>query len=150
MLTRLIRATSFLFPFILLAGCSSMAPESGSLTDLQTSSWVLNKLPGHSFDTDRRPTLRFNDEGNIEGYSGCNSYTASVSVNTDDIRITDIYGTKRLCKDSAMTFEAEFLDALTRARMWNVEGKILNLKSSSGDVIMKFGRLGNPARPITN
>lgn len=57
------------------------------------------------------------------GHAGCNSWTAGVVLREDQIDITNIVTTKKMCPKPRMTSEEAFLTTLKSAQRWRTDDK---------------------------
>jgi heat shock protein HslJ len=57
------------------------------------------------------------------GSAGCNSWTATVVLREDQIDITNIATTRKMCPKPRMTSEQAFLTSLKSAERWRVDDK---------------------------
>jgi len=57
------------------------------------------------------------------GNAGCNSWSANVVLREDQIDITNIVTTRKMCPKPRMTSEAAFLTSLKSAQRWRVDEK---------------------------
>jgi len=128
----------------ILTGCSAMAPnDMGTASDVQGSDWALNELVGFNIDTDRRPTLRFKSETQVQGFSGCNSFTGGALVGQNTIEFQDMILTMRSCRNSAMEMESSYIDALGKVTSWEIDIHMLRLKNSDGKTLLRYRRMGS-------
>jgi heat shock protein HslJ len=63
-------------------------------------------------------TIAFTDATTLNGFAGCNTFTAEYTTDGDRITIRAIVATRRLCDDNLMTIEAAYFDALGRVNRW--------------------------------
>lgn len=85
-------------------------------------------------------TASFKD-GAISGSSGCNSYTASYELGSDNsIKISDqIVLTLRACTDTDISGqESQFIQQLPRISEFALDGTRLTLSDDSGETLMVF------------
>jgi heat shock protein HslJ len=57
------------------------------------------------------------------GSAGCNSWTAGVVLREDQIDITNIVTTRKMCPKPRMTSEEAFLTTLKSAQRWRIDDK---------------------------
>jgi heat shock protein HslJ len=57
------------------------------------------------------------------GNAGCNSWTAGVVLREDQIDITNIVTTRKICPKPRMTSEEAFLTTLKSAQRWRIDDK---------------------------
>lgn len=124
---------------LLLLGCDSTKPAQNDTTASTgaalTGEWVLREFPGHDFDADNPPTVRFEEEGRVSGFSGCNRFSGTYSGWPDTLTFGPLVTTRMACPGDNV--EAAFhavLDAddLT-ARLANQE---LTLRAGVGELTL--------------
>lgn len=72
---------------------------------------------------EKKVHLMFMDEGQLNGFSGCNRYFSGYSIKNQQINIGPIAGTMAMCPD--MEIESKFLDGLTKTATYlQVENKL--------------------------
>ena len=95
--------------------------------------WVLKKMDAtDKFFYKKQVYLKFESQGRVVGYGGCNSiegaYTLVKSQNT--IRIHSIGHTELLCEDIEQEFN--FIKTIEKARRYKISGNHLTLTTDSG------------------
>ena len=78
-------------------------------------------------------TARF-EAGRVGGSAGCNTYTASYTLNGSAIEIGPAISTRMACQSppGRMEQEAAYLAALQTARVYRIEGSRLTLETADG------------------
>jgi heat shock protein HslJ len=132
---------------LILAACTSSAPEAGSGGNLAGTSWVVTGYDDGSQNmTDvlagTTLTANFGEDGNLAGNSGCNEYSGPYKVTGSQIGIGPLSSTRKACSDPAgvMGQEAQYLAALDNAEVFVVTGNNLELREVDGTVTAKFTR----------
>jgi heat shock protein HslJ len=89
-------------------------------------------------------TAQFGADGRVTGNTGCNTYFAGYMITGDVIAIDAPGSTRRACMtpDGLMAQEARFLQSLASATRYRVSGNRLELRNSSGALLVLFGRAG--------
>ena len=75
-------------------------------------------------------TLEFQQDGGglrMSGKSGCNRYTAGVTVSGDTLTLSAIAGTRMMCPDPQMAVEDAYLKALDSVSRYEEQGDQLLL-----------------------
>lgn len=96
--------------------------------------WVLQSLPGTANiagNGGRMPDLRFADDGNAGGFSGCNSLGGPYTVSRDSLRIGPLAMTMMACPDG-MEVERAYASALDRVVRFERQDATLDLFDASG------------------
>ena len=119
-------------------GQSSSATQEVTIsTHLNTPVvWVLDRLGDQELLPGTIITLQFL-EGQIAGYSGCNTYNGTYSAvpnedGTYSVTITGLTSTAMACPETAMLQESTYLATLPTILAAQIQGNILNLISSTG------------------
>lgn len=95
-----------------------------------------------------RPTLTLDGRSELSGFTGCNRLTGRFAARGDVFLTAGLGLTKRVCVDgAAMEVEAALLGRLNRLTRYTLEGDLLTLKGSAGEVLLRrtSPRLGLPA-----
>jgi heat shock protein HslJ len=84
-------------------------------------------------------TARF-EAGRVGGSAGCNTYTASYTLNGSAIEIRPAISTRMACPSppGRMEQEAAYLAALQTARVYRIEGSRLTLETADGARVASF------------
>ncbi len=131
--------TNRYFLFFILALVLS-ACQTRSQTVLTGSTWSLNLLNGHSLVPGSHIEVQF-DQDNLSGFSGCNSYGGSFQISGDHFLVGDeIAATAMACltPEGVNEQEREYLKALREAATYTVSGNHLEIKDSSGNLLLVF------------
>lgn len=71
--------------------------------------------------------------GTVSGSAGCNTYSASYTINGDGLTIGPAATTRKMCpEEGVMEQEQQFLAALETAAMWQAEAGKLELRRADG------------------
>jgi putative lipoprotein len=112
---------------MLVAPAAPPATPDASLTNTY---WKLVGIGGESYrhqSRNREPHVRFGKrEGSVTGFTGCNSFTGSYSVDGDALGLGEIAATQRACIEG-MDVERRFLEALRQADRYEISGDTLKL-----------------------
>ena len=116
-------------------GQSSSATQEVTIsTHLNTPViWILDQLGGQGLVPGTIITLQFL-EGQIAGFSGCNTYTGTYSAvpnedSTYGVTITGLTTTKMACPETTMLQESTYLATLPTVLAAQIQGNLLNLTS---------------------
>ncbi len=101
---------------------------------LANTFWRATQVDGQTVLAGTNLTANFGAGGGLQGSSGCNTYSASYSVNGENLSISPPSGTSRLCADppGIMEQETAFLNALVSASSFSLEGQQLYLAHAGG------------------
>jgi heat shock protein HslJ len=108
------------------------------------ATWELTELDGRTPPEGaggRRATLIFErDSARAGGFSGCNSYGGSYTLDGATLRFGAIVMTRMAC-DRGMDLEQQLARALERAEGYELAGGELRLRDANG-VVARFRRAG--------
>ncbi|MGE5602471.1 MAG: META domain-containing protein, partial [Nitrososphaerales archaeon] len=90
-------------------------------------------------------TAVFDDKGQVSGNAGCNSYNAPYTVDSDKIKIGPAVTTRKACEAAIMAQETAYLNALTKAATYKVEGTKLTLRDADGAAMAGYAQAPAPA-----
>ena len=123
-------------------GCQSGAPAASSTATflLGGTGWRAVEIEGRATDPEVASTLAFEGDQRASGSTGCNRYTAPLSVTGTSIRLDVIAMTRRACPPAVMDQETRFTVALEAARGYRQEGDGLTLLDEQGRPLLRFTR----------
>ncbi len=112
--------------------------------------WVLRQLNGQVPVNNSLITLQFKGS-TVEGFSGCNTYSATVQYSGTSLIFTNVAYGKKACSSppGVMQQESAYLNALTLVRSFRLEQGQLLLLDQSGQLILGYqagviGRIYGP------
>lgn len=125
-----------------LAGCCRISTEPGaSATNktLEGVSWRLGALttvkgPQIPTGSSRPVTTRF-EAGQVSGFSGCNNFTGSYTIDGDRVTFGRLAATMMACPEPEMAFESAFHEAFSGTLRYSIRADQLSLITESGTVI---------------
>ena len=106
--------------------------ETGSV---KGTTWRLSSLGGEDAATGVVSTLTFNDDNNISGNGGCNSFGGQATFDGVKLNFSDVFSTMMACEQPKMEQEAAFLAAVAKTASYTVEGATLTLLDGSGTAV---------------
>jgi putative lipoprotein len=116
-----------------IAGCSS-GDAATQPPNLSGTTWRVIEIAGEPTYGSNPPTISFRN-GRIRGDSGCNTFTADVTLEQMSIDVGSISSTLRLCEGDVATTETLFMRALIGANAMSFDEKgNLVLNGDGGDV----------------
>ncbi|MEX1108170.1 MAG: META domain-containing protein [Dongiaceae bacterium] len=101
-------------------------------------SWVLEDIEGIGPIEGTDVSLRFNPLGTLSGHAGCNRVSGNAELGDGVVKIGPLASTKMACADPITDQELRFLDALTRAQVWRLDGGLLYLDAADGAPLLRF------------
>lgn len=108
---------------------------------LRSTEWRLVSLRNAALVPNSTITLNFGDVNDINGNSGCNSYSGSYSVNGSTLQIRGVISTGALCGAEIDQQEQSYLSTLPSAGSYDLQGGQLVIRDLSGAEILRY----NPA-----
>lgn len=108
---------------------------------LQGIRWHLAELEGEAIaqeETSRRPYLEVAvDAETFSGFSGCNNYTGSYTLEGTTVAFGNSASTRKNC-DGAMDLEARYLAMLASVATWRMENQQLVVGDSERRALARF------------
>ena len=144
-----IRGAGVTAALLLLAAACARPPQGGSSAAdfrraVSGADWEVTELAGQPAPEGaggRRATLAFDaDSARAGGFSGCNRYGGSYTVNGGTLRFGALMMTKMAC-DRGMELEIGFMRALERTAGYELAGDALVLRDASG-IVARLRRAG--------
>jgi heat shock protein HslJ len=128
--------TALGFAVLVLAGCHGIGGPAAD--PLDGTSWVIVSLEDKAPLPGIEVTAVF-ERGKLHGFSGCNQFGGSYTVNGDRIRISELQSTLMACiaPEGAMDQEQEFLRLLSASDSYQLTDGQLRLLHS-GQVVLAF------------
>ena len=128
--------------WLFASGCQTDGSLSGSPAafPLPGTTWRVDEIDGQRVAGAQAPTLPFDGSQRVFGSTGCNRYTAGVTVATSVIRVGDAATTRMACDPAVMAQEQRFLAALTAVRSYQLNGDALELLDESGRPRLRLSR----------
>jgi|SRR5450631_1573136 heat shock protein HslJ len=130
-----IRLIALAASLALLAGCAAPPKEPPPKPFVGTHWEVVLELPLPG----EPPNMRFGD-GRVEGFGGCNRFTAQYlhdSVGARAIAIRRIEIDRRLCDAGPRLAEARMLEVLQSVSSYSVTGSVLTMSGSGGTLRLR-------------
>nr|WP_321255971.1 META domain-containing protein [uncultured Pseudodesulfovibrio sp.] len=134
----------FLLLILLVAfGCSSHeeapAMEQKSLeSELVNKVWNLKNLFARDVQTDEPLTLKFNADGTVEGFGGCNLFNGKYTLTGDSLSFGLMASTRKACGAALGEQEYTYLTFLATITKVSVEDDELKLFSADQTEPMVF------------
>lgn len=111
--------------------------------DLAGTAWVLSALRGQPPVPGTEITLSFESGNELAGMSGCNQYVSTYEIGAGgDLQIEEIVQTEIYCEQpqDVMRQESEYVEALRDIAAFRLEGDVLRLLDSAGEVVLTYRR----------
>ena len=105
-----------------------------SAATIEGRTWRLASLPGQdlaALGAGQYLTARF-EAGHVSGFSGCNRFMGSYTVNRDQLTLGQLAGTMMACPGAAMTIEGAFKESLAGTLRYAIVDDRLTLTPAAG------------------
>lgn len=122
----------------------------GALADppLEYTTWQLEQVGGNPVDLsglDRKPYLELiASDRHVQGFSGCNSFFGSYALEGENLALGPLSATRRYCQEAAR-LEQVFMQILSGAAAWRMDGNRLELLDDQGRGLAGFRAVGTAA-----
>ncbi len=123
-----------------LAGClGTDGNESSSTVPLMGTSWTLVSLGERETSDGPAVTLRFETEGTLGGFDGCNAYTGAFSIDGSTLHIPgEMAATRAACPEPIAGQASDYVATLARTAAFAIDADRLQLRDDSGQMIAVF------------
>lgn len=113
--------------------------STGETSDeLVGSRWNLLTLAGESPITGSQITLDFDNEGQLGGSSGCNSFFGHYTIEGEALTISEVGSTMMACMDNGvMEQESAYLGALAAAESYTLSDDQLTIQTAQGELVFQ-------------
>jgi len=116
---------------IAVGGCASPRMDMA----LADTAWQVEDLAGLGTIDRVMPWVRFQRDGHLVAFGGCNEIYGSWRVNEDRLAVGSLAQTKRGCVEAVMEQEARFVRLLTgEHRVSRLEEHVLLVASEGGEM----------------
>ncbi|MBK8987786.1 MAG: transporter substrate-binding domain-containing protein [Chloroflexi bacterium] len=89
-------------------------------------------------------TAVFDDNGRVNGSSGCNTFNGSYSASGNNLTIGPLTGTNIACDETTMQIEQQFLTLFQSAATYNISANGLIIFNSNGQNVLNFNQRITP------
>ena len=130
---------------------TTMPPAASDQTHLLINrDWFLVSFnTNFSLPGEREPSTRFNQDGTLNGYTGCNTMNGSFTTNINQITISGLSSTKMACTDQALqNQEQAMLAVLGSAQTYQVNANNLQIVGAQGVLNYSLIPLTRPEEAI--
>ena len=125
-------------PWIGLAACRSTDAPPSPQKILPGTGWRLVAMDDVAIDPRTAPTLAFPNEGGVNGDGGCNRYSATASLEGDELTLGPIATTRRTCEERVMARESRYLTLLGGTERVELLGGFLFLHVKDEETPLRF------------
>ena len=103
--------------------------------------WKLITVAGQevpSFEGAREQYVQFmTQDKQVRGFSGCNNFMGGYEVTGEQVTLTPLAGTRKMCVNG-MEQEQAYLNAMAEVVSYSVAGETLTLKNAKGEAVASF------------
>lgn len=105
----------------LVAGCSLFAGGASELPIIEDVQWAVKDIDGQQLVENSVVTLNFASDGKVTGKASCNGYTGAFERVDQQLSVSRLIQTKRLCRPaSVMEQEQRFTALLQDVQSWEI------------------------------
>jgi heat shock protein HslJ len=129
------------------ASGKALATFTAQSSDLADTSWDVigynnGKQAVVSVALGTTITANFGADGTLSGNAGCNDYFASYETDGSKISIGPVGSTQKMCAEppNIMEQEAEYLQALSTAATYRIDGMKMEFRTAEGALAANFQR----------
>lgn len=120
---------------------ADMARADSEPNSLVGTFWELTEIRGDALNKEsdqRKLNMVLSEEGQrISGFSGCNQFTGTYTLNGDQLQVGPLASTMMACF-KGMEQEDAYQKALQAATHYQIRGPILQLLDSDNEVVLQF------------
>lgn len=127
---------TLLFTLLALFFLTACGGSGGQTTDLDGTEWGLFEMNGEAIPEDVEITIAFS-EGQISGQSACNRYFAGYTQEGTTLTFGQVGSSNMYC-EGLMDYEADYLQALSEVKSFELNDDTMTLKNESGEAILVF------------
>ncbi len=118
---------------------SQSVPPTPTRSPLVGVNWVLANMNANQLlPPGLVITAVFDDNGRVNGSSGCNTYNGSYTASGNNLSVGPLSGTNIMCDDATMQIEQQFLTLFQSAATYNISANGLVIFNSSGQNVLAF------------
>jgi len=127
-----------------------VASSQAVLSELESTTWVLNTLNNNRPIDDIQLTIHFED-GQISGSAGCNSYGSSYRIKGDAISFSGLFSTEMACMEPEGIMEQEriYLELLHSATRFELVDGVLTIFVGESPSLIFEMHTDSPALPTS-
>jgi putative lipoprotein len=120
---------------------AASGPTASASLPLGVTTWRVDEIDGQPVQGSGAPTVTLDGAAQrVSGSSGCNRYTAALTVAGSELRIGDAATTRMACSPAVMELESRFVAALAAVRGYRLDADALQLLDERGRVLLHLRR----------
>jgi heat shock protein HslJ len=103
-----------------LGACGSheapVMDENALRQALVGKTWTLRRIVSRDFDDDPAQTIKFNADGTVQGFGGCNAFTGTYTLSDDNLEFGPMASTRKSCGPAEDEREYTYMTYLAKVR----------------------------------
>jgi len=92
---------------------------------------------------DSQASITFNDDGTLNGNSGCNGFGGEYSVEGDQVRFSELVSTLMACEEPLMTQEGTVFQVLNDTASYQIDGDTLTITKDGTALVFTAAEAGS-------
>jgi len=104
--------------------------------------WILRKIVSRDFDEDPAQTIKFNADGTVEGFGGCNAFTGTYTLTDDYLEFGPFAATEKSCGPAGDEREYTYMSYLAQVRRLDTQiepGELILLTENQSELKFTTG-----------
>jgi heat shock protein HslJ len=128
--------------FLFIAGCQSTpnlaidtSSKGAEISSLSNTSWVVQSVAGRGLMEYLSLTLQFNNNSEVEGFSGCNRFKGQYEIINSRLEVGPLISTRQYCSKVKMYQEHLLLNELSQSLVLSQkETRVIHLINNKGEI----------------
>jgi heat shock protein HslJ len=129
-----------LYPFLCMLIVAGWLTAGGCAfaADLPHTAWLVKDVGGHEAIDNLRPTIEFTTNGQANGRTGCNEWSASSQIDGAKLSFGPVATTRMACSPPINKQESQFVAALAATRAFRIDANgLLVLVDKQNKTLMR-------------
>jgi heat shock protein HslJ len=123
------------FMALALMTCGARAQAPATLTAV---TWLAEDIGGDGVIDNLQSTFSIDHGSRISGMAGCNRFNGMVKLEGAAISVGPLAASRKMCPPAIMDQERKFLEALAKAKSFEIEDAFLRLLGDEGVPLMRL------------
>ena len=129
-----IAAFSFCMALALFAG-GARAQMNSALTGV---TWLAEDISGDGVIDNLQSTFTLDESGRLSGMAGCNRFNGQAKLEGTTMSVGPLATSRKMCPPAIMDQERKFLEALAKAKSFEIEDAFLRLLGDEDVPLMRL------------
>ena len=121
-----------------LTSCQADRDDAAESIDLSGTAWAVESIAGRDVTGEPPPFLRFDDDGQLSGNAGCNSFNGSYENKDGRLVIGPLAMTRMACRSEVNEQEQRFMAALSDIDRYEIEDDLLLIFATGSDTATRL------------